>query len=1721
MPTSRLQDLRLTRRRTFSDLNNQLDALRLTQPADRVPRPADPNIRTADDIRQESRELQAYGSKGLTGGGFSSPAGRQSPAQTYRENRDIRNEVGLELPPSFLEDGPNQPLTAIPFPTQLGDQRFRNEPGGGIADEGVVSDRNEIGVGILKGYGFVGGHAATAGKFLASIPLGYHEPPIIRGQNYRGPHEVTEEQLKDQYGYGFGRGLSLKGTVDSSHTWAKAVSEEVTYKFQNYVLPGTQEFEGRVDELKAGGISHRHAYDKAWEETNLNLPRVNLPGEKLDFTFNAQWLMEAGFDPVDLLLTGLTGGMYKAGRLGTKAATLAMSKEAIRESIFGYVGRATLASAKLGYKTTRGTGNIAFKTATRQTDMAKLRRATKGLNVPDWALKQMNEGPLKRNPFTGQFTAPMEQADVIKMYQDLYRDTRQAGNSGIGRIKSAEDLEKAAGFDAPPGDVQRLLQKKGARWLGGALSPKAVARTAGEKAAVLYSQVGVIGQKFSGLAADFVMDAGLHGKGPIREFGIVNNYITANNIKLTTRGAGKYQSTARKRTGSGMYNVAEDKKGYTFGDVFEHWDEDPNKSWFKGLTPDQIDSIKRIRKVHQETIAMLYAEKILTKAQIDQWAQDATEGFHYISRRAAGKERNIAGGEDHAIVMYTGAGGPGSAKPHFLKSRVYDTMLDGVRDGTKYLDPMEAMDTFVKSAYNQVAEARTLEYMQKSGQMIHSKEALRRMNPGVFKRQAQVNKFERIAAANLGRLRKIAVGNRAVQPILNRAAKAADTALDKASVQLDKMVDRTETLAVSEAVYASQLRVANGVLGRSKSVKARNKWQKKARAAKRMLDKRNAQLAEHSREYNDASALYARDLNARHVALGRQTHAREGKLGISDDIEEAQRDYNAARVGKEAMRAEIVALANEQSAKSWMPSTLFPQHPDSAIGEALDVARVQGGGAVNLGGYMGQIVVRDSAHALNKAFGDKGSKFARRVGLVTGTARTVGAGWDIGWGAINGQGIMFSHPGAWAKGMAKSFHAIKDPTARSKYVVDNMDDFVDFAENGGDIGSSEFFQSLESSGGLGRMRNWMLEKSDGHNVPHNALEIWGDHVAPLGRLGTGFNSYLDVAKIEMWKSMRKSADDNVVSHRELASHINNSLGTLSSGMLGVSPTQRQYESGVIFFSPRFTRSAFALVGTALNESNPQLQRDALLQIGSLLAGGTGVIWAAGQALGQEVQLNPFEPGYLTIQIGGSSVGIGGSGRALYDLMFKMTYEVGGTVSQLSNAAGIDVDFPGVDWSEGDALNLLKFNVFDPEHRQDNVLLQYPLNRAAPFVREALTGETFSGKTIDRTPMSLIGNMMKGDFTTPQAVATKMLPFVLQSQVDTEPGEERPGFISSLFQTSGFRERNLSPYEQMEKVRNKAAKTWIDPDKIENPEQTPSGKKWYELPLDARRHFNVNSEWSEELQMRTDAFQDNSNGPSKPYFDEIDKERFDYHEASSNAFRQFALNGNGPQMEAAMHDANVAKAYSRELRENNANYDDVRKKLQESRESGTEEQFNRMVEMYVAEVANNPEFVDEFGNFDYDSRDAQDAVFQTKVSEDLYIRIKNYMRGRLRDGSRIPEGQYAYPEQGEFFDWQDAKETLRPYWDVADNILSGEGNKYALDIYREYQGAGGDPVIQERMKKIYPFLKSLERQITAIRDAMRMRDPEIDFALVKYKGRRAKHPANIGFERMRQYQMQAG
>ena len=1492
--------------------------------------------------------------------------------------------------------------------------------------------------------------------------------PWMPGRDFQG-NEIPER-----------KGL-VSSTFNRSGRAGKNAAQEVTLGTQRFAIPGQQSYQKRVAELQAEGIKRSDAINDAWEETDLNLPRVHVPGnEDIGFTLNAQSVIEVGFDPLDLVLAFATAGQSKTVTLGARASIFAISKATVRETMFGYAGRGVLGAARLGSQVSFGTVR-----ATSPTKAAKFKRAIKGLDIPDEIAEQIQQGPLRRNPLTGQFSAPLSQDEVIGMYDRAYRANRRSGSSGIGQIKSTSDLEKAAFRTDAKSQASR---KAGNAWLigpvinrlHGAIDPAAIAKTAAEKGLVIYSQVGAIGQKYSGLARDFVLDGG----NPRRVFNIRGNRAHVDNVTLSHRGRLQYQSSPAISSTSQGQSVGvqgvEQRGPFTFGDIMERW-EDPSGpkahlSWFDGLTNEQADTILRIRKAQSDMIATMVKEGVITQGQVDVWEQAGREGFNYVSRRTAGKEIEFADGV--RLLEYGGqAGGTGGSHgtAFFLESRVFETMEDAAREGVHYSDPLEAMDAFIKAGYGQIAEKRTLAYIESKGVMVNTKDALRKIQPQLFARQKAANRVFNSTSQNLGRLRKKVVGDRRAQPILNAAARKADRELDRSAVALDKMTERTEDLAVEVAKWGGAHRHANGVLGRTKSKAARKKWTAEAKRTKNMMDRRTTQLTEHSREYTDSARDYARRLDERSKSLGKASKGHDGKpWSTTDDAEQAQREYNGARKEVAAARNDINDEAKKLARDRSAPEYIFPAHANSAGNIKIELGRV------NLGGYSGKLLVKDAADALNKRFGDRGSNLARRIGLVTGSARTVGAGFDVGVQFIQGQSIMFTRPQVWAKATAKSLEAIANPEARAKYVVDNMEDFVNFAENGGDIGSSEMFQSLDSAGGLGRLQGWMRSKTADGSIPENALEIWGNHAAPLGRLGTGFNSFLDVGKLEMWKSMRGTVDDGVVSQRELASYINNSLGTLNTSMLGVSPRQSQVESGVLFFSPRFTRSAFALVGNAMGSG--KVARDAQRNIAGLLIGATATMYGISKALGQEPNINPFAPGYLTVDIGGSNVGVGGAGRALYDMAFK--------VFATANP-----------YQDGNALDLAKFNVFDPTHRRDNPIMQYWLNRAAPGVRELLTQETFDGQPIDSlgpvpNPFSL---------NTLKVYGSKSLPFVLQSQVDERAGVPRPGLRSSLLQSLGMRERPLNAYERMEITRDKAANNWIDPDTKE------SGFKWDELPLDAQQEIRDDSEWSDELQIREDAFQDNTNGDSKPYFDDIDKERETYNTAMSSVWKEYGLKTNGPALRRKIHDVQTVRAATRDARQNDPEYADTIAKLSEPK--GDIPQFNFLVNEYVAAVIENPELLDEYGNYNYDVREASVEAFKDRddVDEDLFYRIDNYVRGRNRDGTQ--RKTLDYPEQKEYWDYQDGELALKPYWQVADNLL--EDHPEILQLYKDFQSYNGDPNQQAAMKRAYPVLKGVDRMISGTRKNMRQRDPSIDLHLVKFHGHRAAARENIGYEVSRQ------
>ncbi len=101
--------------------------------------------------------------------------------------------------------------------------------------------------------------------------------------------------------------------------------------------------------------------------------------------------------------------------------------------------------------------------------------------------------------------------------------------------------------------------------------------------------------------------------------------------------------------------------------------------------------------------------------------------------------------------------------------------------------------------------------------------------------------------------------------------------------------------------------------------------------------------------------------------------------------------------------------------------------------------------------------------------------------------------------------------------------------------------------------------------------------------------------------------------------------------------INKSTGTLSSQAAGLSTFQRHIETTFMFFSPRMTRSMIALLSDGMTRGGVSGSAAREGVIGGWFA-LQAYTWAVGQALGQDVNLDPTEPHYLQIKIGNDWVG---------------------------------------------------------------------------------------------------------------------------------------------------------------------------------------------------------------------------------------------------------------------------------------------------------------------------------------------------------------------------------------------------------------------------------------------------------------------------------------------------
>jgi len=252
--------------------------------------------------------------------------------------------------------------------------------------------------------------------------------------------------------------------------------------------------------------------------------------------------------------------------------------------------------------------------------------------------------------------------------------------------------------------------------------------------------------------------------------------------------------------------------------------------------------------------------------------------------------------------------------------------------------------------------------------------------------------------------------------------------------------------------------------------------------------------------------------------------------------------------------------------------------------------------------------------------------------VVTGIA-------DVGHFFIQGLPLlasdMVTHSGSWARAVGDSVRSMADPQYFRKWLTENPDAQLAI-RYGGDMGGTEFTEVTR--------RSHILRRLPGAK---QAATI-------LGTFPRGFEAFIAAGKGYSISNMIKTAAKAGAGESEfyrIANYGNTKLGTTNLLGLGLSTTQRQVESAFVFYSSRYTRSLFGMVGWMFSKGVPA--SDARKSIAGMLFAGAlgyyGFARAAGLSHDEAVsRLNPVgvkSSKFMSIPVGGNEYGIGSGYRA--------------------------------------------------------------------------------------------------------------------------------------------------------------------------------------------------------------------------------------------------------------------------------------------------------------------------------------------------------------------------------------------------------------------------------------------------------------------------------------------
>ena len=709
--------------------------------------------------------------------------------------------------------------------------------------------------------------------------------------------------------------------------------------------------------------------------------------------------------------------------------------------------------------------------------------------------------------------------------------------------------------------------------------------------------------------------------------------------------------------------------------------------------------------------------------------------------------------------------------------------------------------------------------------------------------------------------------------------------------------------------------------------------------------------------------------------------------------------------------------------------------------------------------FSGRLFEREVGESIMKMLGQQNTNQLLSVtSEVSSVIRLGSLTLDWGFPLLQGAMIATNAPRTWIRSSFHSLKALALPKTRYDYLAKaDSQEVIRLFGGRLQLGSNEFLEALQP-GTISR-RSGIIQRyaAKAPSIVRSTVE------QTFGRAGASFDVFFDVARIEMAKGFMPAIKSGQLGVAEVASHINKMSGVLSSRALGVSGTQRELESALLFLAPRWTRAVTGMVGMSLQGGWEGQQ--AFQALTKFFAGTTLLYVGLATALGKPIKLDPRDRAdggdgaeFMTVEMGGSHIGFGGKPISMARLLFRMRS--------------------------------------DPTNAMDHAFRWYR-GQGAPAMAigsDIFTGETYLGDPL-RSPEGTwdLSEVAKKE-------GTRMFPFWAQALIE-DPRLPDAGLAGEML---GMRSWPLPAYEKRDNLRDELTASLpisvLMPDQRKRMEQEGIDEPTWDILTPAqklrvkqgRTGIPAIDDRIAELERAEARAEEDAEKRGEvhitQYFDSVEDNIADLEDTAMKGQRAVLASEGSPRefLKQVMRPALTTYAGI------NGNIFDKEgfnaraiKELDEGRERAirggkfvSEAEQARME--YIQLVVGNDELVNDIGDYNFKEAEKIRQRLESKYGVDV-----------MRDVEEAFQNNKNMPSL--YRNWIDDREKITPYWELKENYLARVPGARTISDLLDQAEIRVDYAQKERLKR-HPAILRMNSYVRKQRQMMRMRSPEVDALL---------------------------